>query len=554
MPKKLVAPKGKGKVMRKPISVFYLIILLAVVSFVVLTCAPTKQPVVPKISPIAFPRSAEELRIEEMHAKVFKQLGGYKGSEACYACHQKEYLEVSHSYHVHQGRITQDGKIAHDPKDSIDIGMFNRWYSLSNTDRVKTPESQWRLMEAVYCAQCHPGGGVVKPFGMDVDCLICHQQSGYKGGKGIGKTPAGLDSEGYIIQSNGARMAALMMAGADAGGVLEDLDLSEIAIKAMERVELRVGKPTPDNCNFCHWKSDGKRGTHYGLSKGKPTDVHYASGMRCQECHITTAHQIGKGKVVDNAGSPELRGTMKSCVDCHGEEPHEGSEADELNMHIERISCETCHISKTLRGTRRVNWLLGMDMPKMMKRYQWMMPVANLLGMATPEKMTAQMDEMIGCYKLKNLTNFKPVYAWYNRETVCTDIPHPTGSIQDPESRIAPFNIIKTLLFDDGTTPEVVRNPDGHSLGFPVPRTFVARAGGKGKRDTTLEEMHTFENGRYQKAIIRKTPQYFNLYHSIAPAKEALKCNDCHIREGGRLDFAQLGYGPDDIEELAQER
>lgn len=62
-------------------------------------------------------------------------------------------------------------------------------------------------METVYCSQCHPGGGVVKPFGMDVDCLICHQQSGYKGGKGVGKTPVGLDSEGYIVQSNGARMA-----------------------------------------------------------------------------------------------------------------------------------------------------------------------------------------------------------------------------------------------------------------------------------------------------------------------------------------------------------
>lgn len=112
MPKELVPSKGKGKVMRKPISVLSLIILLAVVSFAVLTCAPSKQPVVPKISPVVFPRSVEELRIEEMHAKVFKQLGGYKGPEACYACHQKEYQEVSHSYHVHQGRITQDGEIA----------------------------------------------------------------------------------------------------------------------------------------------------------------------------------------------------------------------------------------------------------------------------------------------------------------------------------------------------------------------------------------------------------------------------------------------------------
>ncbi len=235
---------------KKMLTRFILSLIVIFFPVAILTCSPTRQPIVPERSPVSFSKSADELRVEEMHARVFKQLGGYKGPEACYACHQKEYEEVSRSYHVHQGRITKDGKIAHDPKDSVDIGMFNRWYSLSNTDRVKTPENQWRLMEAVYCAQCHPGGGVVKPFGMDVDCLICHQQSGYKGGKGVGKTPAGQDSEGYIIQSNGARMAELMMAGAKAGGDMQKLDLSDIAVKAMEGVELRVGKPKPDNCNF----------------------------------------------------------------------------------------------------------------------------------------------------------------------------------------------------------------------------------------------------------------------------------------------------------------
>ncbi len=57
---------------------------------------------------------------------------------------------------------------------------------------------------------------------------------------------------------------------------------------------------------------------------------------------------------------------MKSCTDCHGEEPHTGDDADDLNMHMETIACETCHISKTSPGTKNVNWLLGMDMPKMM--------------------------------------------------------------------------------------------------------------------------------------------------------------------------------------------
>jgi hypothetical protein len=539
---------------KKKLSGVILFVITISILSAILACGPAQQPVAPELSPVAFSTSAEERRIEELHARVFKQLGGYKGPEACYACHQKEYQEVSFSYHVHQGRITKDGEIAHDPEDSVDIGMFNRWYALSNTDRVRTPENQWRLMEAVYCAQCHPGGGVVKPFGMDVDCLICHQQSGYKGGKGIGETPAGLDSEGHIVQSNGARMAELMMAGAKAGGDLEKLDLSKIAAKAMEGVELRVGKPTPDNCNFCHWKSDSKRGTHYGILDGESTDVHFSEGMRCQECHVTTHHEIGKGKIVDNAGSPHLRGTMKTCTDCHGEEPHMGDDADELNMHLETIACETCHIPKTSTGTKQVNWLLGMDMPKMMKLYKWMMPIAKLMGMASPEKMTQQMDDMIGCYKTKNLALFKPTYAWYNRDKICTEIPHPTGGIDDPDSRITPFNIIEVSFYDDGTTSDIVANPDGHALGYPVPRTLVARAGGKGKRNTTLEEMRRYDNGRYKNAIVRHTPQYFNLYHSIAPAKDALTCNDCHTAEGGRLDFAQLGYDADQVEELQIER
>ncbi len=540
--------------MKKKTRILIPLSILLIALFTIITCAPSKKPLAPQHSPVVFSKNAEEIRIEEMHARVFKQLGGYKGPEACYACHQKEYEEVSKSYHVHQGRITKDGKIAHDPKDAVDMGMYNRWYSLSNTDRVKTPETQWRLMEAVYCAQCHPGGGVLKPLGMDVDCLICHQQTGYKGGKGLGKAPAGMDSEGLIIQSNGARMAELMMAGADAGGDLGKLDLSHISAKAMDGVELRVGKPTPDNCNFCHWKSDSKRGTHYGLFKGASTDVHFSEGMSCQECHVTEKHQIGKGKIVDNAGSPELRDTMQSCTDCHGEEPHEGENADDLNMHMEKIACETCHIPKTSPGTVKVNWLLGMDMPKMMKLYHWMMPVAKILGMADPEKMNKQMDNMIGCYKTKNLSGFKPVYTWYNRETICTEIPHPSGSINDPNSRITPFNVITISLFDDGTTPEVVENPDGPATGYPVPRTFVARAGGKGKKNTTLAQMRVWDNGRYKSAIIRKTPQYFNLYHSIAPAAEALKCNDCHTKDQGRLDFGSLGYDADAVEELIMER
>ena len=210
--------------------------------------------------------------------------------------------------------------------------------------------------------------------------------------------------------------AILMMAGAAVAGKMEKLDLSRIAVKAMEGVELRIGKPNPDNCNFCHWRTNGKRGTRYGLFKGKPTDVHYTAGIRCQECHVTKKHQIGKGKILDAIGTPELRGTMKTCNDCHGQEPHEGEYAEELNTHLARLACETCHVPKTCPVAARVNWLLGMDMEKIMKRYHWMMPIARLMGMATPEKMTRQIKEMTDCYKAMKKPGFRPIYSWYNSD------------------------------------------------------------------------------------------------------------------------------------------
>ena len=329
--------------------------------------SPKTTTITAKPAPIVFPESPEDIRIEEMHSKVFRQLGGYKGTEACYACHQKEYKDVSNSYHVHQGRITQDGNIAYDPSEAIDVGMGTRWYPFANLDRTVEPETHWKLMESVFCAQCHPGGNVLTQYGMDVDCLICHQKSGYRGGQGLGLSLAGIDRDGNMMMSDGGRLVALMMDGAEAGGDMKKLDLSDIAIKAMEGVELRIGKPGPDNCNFCHWRTNSKRGTRYGLFKGKTTDVHYAAGMRCQECHVTTDHQIGKGKILDAIGTPELRGTMMTCGDCHGEEPHMGEYADIMNYHFSRIACETCHITTTYPSAKRLNWLPGMDIEGMMK-------------------------------------------------------------------------------------------------------------------------------------------------------------------------------------------
>ncbi len=38
--------------------------------------------------------------------------------------------------------------------------------------------------------------------------------------------------------------------------------------------------------------------------------------------------------------------------------------------------------------------------------------------------------------------------------------------------------------------------------------------------------------------------RYMGIFHEVQPAKNALKCNDCHGSEG-RLDWKALGYGQD---------
>lgn len=533
-----------------------LILMLGLIGLVAVTCGPSrtgvKEDAAERPAPVTFPEDDKSREVEAMHARVFDQLGGYKGPEACYACHREAYEEISGSYHVHQGRITADGEIAHDPEDAVDVGMYTRWYPLSSLDRSAEPEKHWQQMDAIFCAQCHPGGGVLKPYGLDVDCLICHQKSGYKGGSGIG-TPAGLDRHGRMVTSNGARLTSLMMAGADVAGDMSRLDLSGIATAAMDGVPLRVGKPGPDNCNFCHWRTDGKRGTRYGTFRGEPTDVHYAGGMRCQECHVTEKHRIGKGRILDAIGTPDERGTMYTCADCHGEYPHGGPQADDIDIHLTRLACETCHIPRTYPAAKRINWLPGMDMEKMMKTYSWMMPIARLMGMATPERMTLQIKEMVDCYKAMKAPGFRPAYAWYNPDRICVDIPHPRASRDDENARIWPFNVVQTAFFSDGQTPAAVADPDGFVNSHPVPKAFVARAGGGGDRDTTLEEMRRWENGRYADAIIREPPMYFQQFHSIAPADEALGCNDCHAPDG-RLDFAALGYSEAEVADLTETR
>ncbi len=47
-----------------------------------------------------------------------------------------------------------------------------------------------------------------------------------------------------------------------------------------------------------------------------------------------------------------------------------------------------------------------------------------------------------------------------------------------------------------------------------------------------------------------ETEMYWPITHMVAPATEAVQCQECHTKEGSRLDFTALGYGFTDSQRL----
>ncbi|MCK5038535.1 MAG: hypothetical protein KAS16_05500 [Thermoplasmata archaeon] len=226
---------------------------------------------------------------------------------ACSGCHPTTYDEVNSSYHAALGYDVENG------------GMYNKWCALPNFLLDVQGDALWIQK----CGVCHVGGGEVDKLGMEVDCAICHQQSGYNWT---------------------ARNAAI------ASG-----DFHNASRDAMAGVDIDFGTPVDSQCLGCHRKDTGKRAMVWDAEH----DVHNAAGLTCLDCHITEDHNIGKGDITDSHVAEHLDGTVKSCDDisCHGATPHD----NEYDDHLDIIVCETCHIP-TLPGNKALdttNWSTG---------------------------------------------------------------------------------------------------------------------------------------------------------------------------------------------------
>ncbi len=350
------------------------------------------------------------------------------------------------------------------------------------------------------CMSCHAGYGWQEGVpaydfskAENVDCLVCHAQSGYAKGS-YGNPADGVD----------------LLAAAKT-----------------------VAAPTRTNCGTCHFNGGGGNNVKHGdLSEAlyypsPEMDVHMGqNNFLCTDCHRTTDHQI-KGRLVADNITVDPKEQV-ACTDCHAAKPHTD---ERLNTHTASVACQTCHIPyMATKDPTKVTWdwsTSGQDIGD--NHYTYL--------------------KIKGTFQYE--TNVEPTYLWFNGNldyryllgdkidpAKPTMIDLPSGSIKDPNAKIFPFKVHKAKQpYDTGTNTllaPITAGPGGYWTTFDWDNAFKL----------TQERLGLPYSGSYGFA---ETWMYWPTTHLVQPAANALQCADCH-GEGTRLDWKALGYPGDPLE------
>ena len=344
------------------------------------------------------------------------------------------------------------------------------------------------------CSLCHAGYGW-KDNSFDfsreenVDCLVCHEQTGqYQKG--------------------------------EAGQPAQGVDLIAAAKS--------VGRPTRNNCGTCHFKGGGANAVKHGDIDGslyhppERIDVHMGRlNLQCVDCHRTERHEI-PGYMM-SIGSH--RAQRVACTDCHAARPHRDKR---LDAHTQTVACETCHIPR-----------MAIDWPTKM---WWDWSAAGQDG--RPEDPYSYLKQK-GSFRYAQ--NVRPEYAWYNGRAqryasgdkinpqAVVEINRPLGGPSDPEAKIWPFKMHRGKQPYDQKhlhllTPKTA-GPGGYWTDFNWDQ--ACRLG--------AESTGVPYSGSY--AFV-ETVMYWPLSHMVGPTEKALQCTDCH-GDRGILDWKALGFEGD---------
>ncbi|MCA9936639.1 MAG: tetrathionate reductase family octaheme c-type cytochrome [Anaerolineales bacterium] len=376
------------------------------------------------------------------------------------------------------------------------------------------------------CTSCHTGyGWTDNTFDFtaeeNVDCLVCHDTTGtYK------KYPTAAGHPLYEpIEVNGV--------------VIQPPDLAYVA--------QNIGDTSRQTCGACHFYGGGADGVKHGDMDSSLTnpdyelDVHMdVDGLNftCTECHTSDGHVVSGSRYSMNSTDEE------TCESCHTAEPHQ---YDMLNQHIDRIACQTCHIPEYARGgvpTKMYwDWSTAGELDENGKPFK----------VVDPETGHVTYDSMKGNFEFGE--DVVPEYIWFNGEveyTLVEDVFDPSqpvvinppqGSIADENARIWPMKVF------DGVQPY-----DSGNNTLVIPHLFGSDPAAYWKSydwETSIAAGMAYSELPYSGEYgFVETTMYWPITHMVAPAEEALQCNDCHTPEDGRLDFAALGYDEDAVQRL----
>lgn len=398
-------------------------------------------------------------------------------TEKCLSCHEDAADQVMHTTHWTWESAPVDVAWRDEPVATGKANVLNNF--------CIGIQSNW-----TGCTKCHAGygwGDADFDFSqeLNVDCLVCHEQTG-----------------NYVKGS--------------AGVPVEGVDLVSVAQS--------VALPTRANCGYCHFNGGGGDAVKHGdmdtslINPPEHEDVHMGRlDFQCTDCHQTDDHRIlGRAISVSVDDANQVY-----CTDCHAPDLHGDAR---INAHVDAVACQTCHVpAGAVRQPTKVEWdwsTAGQDIAEDAHSY------LKIKGSFIYEE------------------NLVPEYAWHNGEVARyllgdpIDPAQPTvlnpllGSIDDPDSKIWPFKIHRAQQIYDPVNNYLIQPKTVGEGGYwtEFDWNLAAQLG--------MEAVGLDYSGEYDFA---STEMYWTLSHMVAPADHALQCSSCH-GDNGRMDWQALGY------------
>ncbi len=424
----------------------------------------------------------------------------YEGSKTCNQCHLETARHVHESLHYQWNgpapyavNLERGGKLG-SINDFCGFPDINFIGQLTNLQGEKVDGG---------CAQCHVGQGM-KPAPEqtvaqleNIDCLVCHSDT-YK------RKVAQVDGDFRFVPAPEKMQVSL-------------LD----AITNIQRT------PDKGTCVNCHAYAGGgcnnKRGDIEEAHRDPPAwfDVHLASrqnggaGLHCISCHKTENHRIA-GRGVDMQAT-DLDEPVR-CTNCHDAKPHDNNI---INRHTERVDCSVCHIPAFAR-------IASTDMFR-----DFSQPAEVVESKQLYEPHIDRAANVIPEYQFFN--GFSRFYEFGTPavpdESGRVVMAEPLGDVSDSSAKLFAFKRHEAVQPRDIDTQYLIPLKTG--ILFQTGNIDAAVKQGANEVGWPLANGYDFA----------PTERYMGIYHEVAPANKALRCNACHGTTE-RIDFAALGYTP----------